>query len=63
MHEIAGIGYVDGSVNSTTQRFDIVLDDDAIVELDDIVVCRQQLPQNAGELAHYGDHRRRDWRY
>lgn len=48
------IGYVDGSVESTTQRFDVVLDEAALVQLDDLVVCRQQLPNDRGTLAHYG---------
>jgi DNA helicase HerA-like ATPase len=54
MNEGTYLGYVDGSVDTSTQRFNVVLDDDAIAELDDIVVCRQQLPGGAGELAHYG---------
>lgn len=48
------IGYVDGSVASTTQRFDVVLDDDALVQLDDLVVCKQRLPSDRGTLSHYG---------
>lgn len=54
MERNTAIGYIDGSVDATTQRFDIVLDEDAIVELDDLIVCRQNLPQNAGVLMHYG---------
>ncbi|HTU70338.1 MAG TPA: ATP-binding protein [Candidatus Baltobacteraceae bacterium] len=48
------IGYVDGSVESTTQRFEVVLNDDTLVQLDDLVVSRQDLPGDRGTLAHYG---------
>ncbi|HUA09909.1 MAG TPA: ATP-binding protein [Candidatus Acidoferrales bacterium] len=48
------IGYVDGSVEATTQRFDVVLNEDALVQLDDLIVCRQELPNDSGSLAHYG---------
>jgi uncharacterized protein len=54
MAELEGIGYVDGSVDCTTQRFDVILDDDAIVELDDIIACDQQLPNGSETVAHYG---------
>lgn len=48
------IGYVDGSVEATTQRFDVVLNDDAMVQLDDLVVSKQELPNGSGVLSHYG---------
>lgn len=48
------VGYVDGSVEATTQRFDVVLNDNAMVQLDDLVVCKQELPNGNGTLAHYG---------
>ena len=54
MERNAVIGYVDGSVEATTQRFDVVLDEDAVVELDDLIVCRQELPQGGGVLTHFG---------
>src|SRR3954453_20117730 len=47
------IGAVDGSVEAGTRRFHVVLDDDAKVQLDDLLVCRQQLPDGSGEVAHY----------
>src|SRR5512144_2116694 len=48
------IGCIDGSADATTRRFHVVLDDDATVELDELVVCRQTLPDGSGALAHYG---------
>lgn len=47
------VGAVDGSTDAGTRRFHIVLDDDALVQLDDLVVCRQPLP-GGGDVAHYG---------
>jgi hypothetical protein len=47
------IGVVDGSAESGTRRFHVVLADDATVQLDDLVVCRQELP-GGGDVAHYG---------
>ena len=47
------IGLVDGSVPATTRRFHVVLNEDAVVQLDDLVVLTQQLP-NGEELRHYG---------
>lgn len=46
------IGHIDGSVAATTHRFDIVLNDEQSVELDDLVVARQTLRNQ--EVAHYG---------
>ncbi|MFZ1126230.1 MAG: ATP-binding protein [Candidatus Baltobacteraceae bacterium] len=47
------IGYVDGSVEASTRRFNVVLQDGAVVQLDDLVVTRQQLGDGR-EVAHYG---------
>ncbi|MGP6188494.1 MAG: ATP-binding protein [Vulcanimicrobiaceae bacterium] len=47
------IGYVDGSVAASTRRFNVVLEDAAVVQLDDLVVTRQQLGDGR-EVAHYG---------
>jgi uncharacterized protein len=47
------IGLVDGSVPATTRRFHVVLAGDAVVQLDDIVVLIQELP-NGESLRHYG---------
>jgi hypothetical protein len=47
------IGAVDGAASITTRGFEVVLDDTATVQLDNLVVTRQTLP--SGELvAHYG---------
>jgi hypothetical protein len=47
------IGAVDGSTEAGTRRFHVVLDDGATVQLDDLVVCRQDLP-GGDSVAHYG---------
>jgi DNA helicase HerA-like ATPase len=47
------IGLIDGSAPSTSRRFSVVLNDDAVVQLDDLVGSRQQLPDGT-DLAHYG---------
>jgi hypothetical protein len=47
------IGLVDGSVPATTRRFNVVLSEDAVVQLDDIVVLKQELP-NGEQLRHFG---------
>lgn len=47
------LGYVDGSAECTTQRFDVVLAENAIAQLDDLLVVAQQLPNGDGELKHY----------
>ena len=47
------IGYVDGSVAASTRRFNVVLEDRAVVQLDDLVVTRHRLG-DGGEVAHYG---------
>lgn len=49
----APVGLVDGSVPATTRRFHVVLNDDAVVQLDDLVTSRQELPDGR-HLWHYG---------
>lgn len=51
--EAARVGAVDGSVEAGTRRFFVVLDDNATVQLDDLVVCRQTLPAG-GSVEHFG---------
>jgi DNA helicase HerA-like ATPase len=48
------IGHIDGSVPATTQKFDVVLAEDASVELDDLVVTRQPHAGPTDGVAHYG---------
>jgi DNA helicase HerA-like ATPase len=47
------LGLVDGSTPSSTRRFHVVLEDDAVVQLDDLVSSTQTLPDGT-ELTHYG---------
>jgi DNA helicase HerA-like ATPase len=47
------IGYIDGSVDATTQRFEVVLHDHAVVQLDDLLVAEQELPAGRGALKHF----------
>ncbi len=47
------VGLIDGSLPASTRRFNVVLDDDAVVQLDDLVACRQDLP-DGNEVWHYG---------
>jgi DNA helicase HerA-like ATPase len=47
------IGYVDGSVAASTRRFNVVLGDDAVVQLDDLIATRQRLPDGR-DVVHYG---------
>lgn len=49
----AYVGVINGAKESTTQRYEVVLDHSAVVQLDDILVCRQALPDGT-ELSHYG---------
>jgi hypothetical protein len=51
--EGACIGYVDGSTEASTNRFSVVLEDQATVQLDDLVVMSRRLA-NGDEVAHYG---------
>ena len=50
---VADIALVDGSVAASTRRFHAVLNDDAVVQLDDLVATMQRLPDGT-ELTHYG---------
>jgi DNA helicase HerA-like ATPase len=47
------IGYIDGSIAASTRRFNVVLLEGAVVQLDDLVVARQSLGDGR-EVAHYG---------
>lgn len=47
------IGLIDGSAASTSRRFSVVLNDDAVVQLDDLVGSHQLLPDGR-EVSHYG---------
>ena len=47
------IGAIDGAAELTTRGFEVVLDDSATVQLDDLIVTRQTLPSGE-EVAHYG---------
>lgn len=47
------VGLVDGSLPASTQRFTVVLADDAVVQLDELLECAQVLPDGT-ELVHYG---------
>jgi len=48
-----GLGLVDGSVPASTRRFHVVLDEAAVVQLDDLVYTSQTLPDGR-EVTHYG---------
>ena len=47
------LGAIDGAADINTRRFSVVLDDEATVQLDELVVSRQILPSGE-EVAHYG---------
>lgn len=47
------IGLVDGSVPASTRRFQVVLEDDATAQLDDLVALHQTLGDGT-DLAHFG---------
>jgi DNA helicase HerA-like ATPase len=47
------IGLVDGAIPATTDRFTICLNDDAVVQLDDLVCLTDELPDGR-TLSHYG---------
>ena len=51
--EDAGIGLVDGAVDATTRRFSLLLNDDAVVQLDELVAVTQDLPDGRS-VTHYG---------
>lgn len=47
------VGLVDGALPASTRRFTVVLSDDAVVQLDDLLACRQELPDGR-TVTHYG---------
>jgi DNA helicase HerA-like ATPase len=47
------LGLVDGAVDATTRRFSLLLDERAVVQLDDLVAVTQELPDGR-RLTHYG---------
>jgi hypothetical protein len=47
------LGLVDGAVDATTRRFSLLLDERAVVQLDDLVAVTQELPDGRS-LTHYG---------
>jgi hypothetical protein len=47
------VGLVDGSQAASTRTFHVVLDDTAVVSLDELVVTAQTLPDGA-TFTHYG---------
>jgi hypothetical protein len=47
------LGLVDGAVDASTRRFSLLLDERAIVQLDDLVAVTQELPDGR-LLTHYG---------
>src|SRR5256884_359610 len=51
--EARPLGLVDGSVDATTRRFSLLLDERAVVQLDDLVAVTQELPDGR-LLTHYG---------
>ncbi len=49
----APVGLVDGSQEANTSRMHVVLEEDATLQLDELVVMSQKLPDGS-ELKHYG---------
>src|SRR2546429_9154056 len=47
------LGLVDGAVDASTRRFSLLLDERAIVQLDDLIAVAQELPDGR-QLTHYG---------
>nr|MDQ3293744.1 ATP-binding protein [Actinomycetota bacterium] len=47
------IGLLDGSEESDSRVFHVVLEDDALVQLDELLVVETELPGGA-PVAHYG---------
>jgi hypothetical protein len=47
------LGLVDGATDATTRRFSLLLDERAVVQLDDLVAVTQELPDGR-LLTHYG---------
>jgi hypothetical protein len=46
------VGLVDGALPASTRRFSVVLEDDAVVQLDDLLATSQALP-DGGTVTHY----------
>jgi DNA helicase HerA-like ATPase len=46
-------GLVDGAVDASTRRFSVLLEQDAVVQLDDLLAVTQELPDGR-RLTHYG---------
>ncbi len=59
-HRLRRIGAVDGSTDAGTRRFHVVLDDNATVQLDDLIVCRQDAAGRLGRRRPLRDRRRAD---
>src|SRR5260370_29515684 len=51
--EAGHVGWVDGAVDATTRRFSLLLDEHAVVQLDDLVAVTKELPDGR-HLTHYG---------
>jgi hypothetical protein len=47
------VGLVDGATDATTRRFSLLLDEKAVVQLDDLIAVAQELPDGR-QLTHYG---------
>src|SRR6266545_1017845 len=47
------VGLIDGAVPASTRRFVVALDDEAVVQLDDLLTCSQALPDGRA-VSHYG---------
>ncbi len=47
------VGLVDGSIKITTQRFTVVLEDDAVIQLDDLLTVSRALPDGT-VVTHFG---------
>jgi hypothetical protein len=47
------VGLVDGALPASTRRFSVVLQDGAVVQLDDLLATTQVLP-DGGTMTHYG---------
>src|SRR6266511_1019573 len=53
LSEARQLGLVDGAVDATTRRFSLLLDEHAVVQLDDLVAVTQELPDGR-RVTHYG---------
>jgi DNA helicase HerA-like ATPase len=52
--ETKPLGFVDGSVSASTRRFDVCLREDAVLQLDDLLVCEQERVDGMGFVRHFG---------